>query len=1050
MANIVNERDIALQATVPRLISTSVTISSAGGSGFTKTKNTNTLTPTSMTLNIATTGFTSASKAWYYASSTSIGTFNTVAEATVLGLTSANFLTHLGTGTFVRYKCVASQFGWTTVETYFDVSYTEQVNDLPVLSVTKDNLALPTTSEDICTYTDAYTEIDVSIGGVIVPYAASGNNTYSVAIGTIAGTTTITPSTIVSTRRLTISGMNGTGLTAVASVPITITVIDSRGTTTIFNKSLAISKVTSGSVGNDAVFIDLQSESDVFPAANDGTGYGTIPANTIRIYKGGALQTATSYGCGATAGTQTATSNGLTATVVVGTGAVSFSGTWSADSALFTFNAVYNGITYTTNYTLAKSRVGTDAVYIDLLSEVGVFNAANDGTGYGTIPANTIRIYKGGALQTATSYGCGATAGTQTATSNGLTATVVVGTGAVSFSGTWSADSALFTFNAVYNGITYTRVYSLSKSKVGTAGGAGQVKGVSFLRSVSAPATPTGGSYSDPTATSWSDGIPADNNQPLWMTTRLFTSNGLAPQQSVWTTPSKIGTPSTGAKVQFSPDNINWYDTPSTNDYFMRSGTSTDNGVTWNYSGSVKIKGEVGPASTVAGPEGPTGAQIFTAYGIGANSSTPPHGAFSSPGTTTNGAAPTSYSLTVPTGLTGVQAQFQTTGTQPAGSTTTTWSIPFLSYFKVGSLAAVSANMGTVAIDTTGKIYSGTKSSYASAEAGFFLGYDSGFFLGYDSGYKFKIGTSTINIGWDGSNLTGVGAIFTGGAFQTSSVYPYIRIDGPSNSMYGGSSTSYTFNLNAGAGTFVQNSDLTAAADAEIGGGAGSKGAWNIVNSVGVGVSGYGALYGGYFRNYSSATGVAIFAEGTIKATTFQAKGGTGSYFSDAANYALLSGTLGVVLAKNNVGALVVDDTTIRPHSNNTKSLGTAAYLWTTVYATTGTINTSDRREKQDIKAEALGLSFINDLYPVSYKWKAENLPGIFHGLIAQDVKKVLTSHGVSDFAGWTLAIRDKEDSAQGLRYTEFIGPLIKSVQELSEKVTYLEYKIKELENGQL
>ena len=124
--------------------------------------------------------------------------------------------------------------------------------------------------------------------------------------------------------------------------------------------------------------------------------------------------------------------------------------------------------------------------------------------------------------------------------------------------------------------------------------GQSAVKGLSFLRSIAAPTTPIGGSYSSPTATGWSDGIPVDNNQPLWMVTRLFTNDGLSPQQAVWTAPVKIGTPSTGAKVQFSTDLSSWHDAPAINDLYMRSGTSTDNGATWIYSGSIRIKGETG------------------------------------------------------------------------------------------------------------------------------------------------------------------------------------------------------------------------------------------------------------------------------------------------------------------------------------------------------------------------------------------------------------------------------------------------------------------------
>ena len=155
-----------------------------------------------------------------------------------------------------------------------------------------------------------------------------------------------------------------------------------------------------------------------------------------------------------------------------------------------------------------------------------------------------------------------------------------------------TADVYMRTGTSINNGATWGYAGAV---KIKGELGQGQVKGISFLRAATIPATPVGGTYSSPNATGWSDGIPADNNLPLWQTTRIFTSDSLTPHQSGWTTPAKIGTPSTGAKTQFSVDGFTlWHDVPATDDYYMRSGTSTDNGVTWTYSGSVKIKGEVG------------------------------------------------------------------------------------------------------------------------------------------------------------------------------------------------------------------------------------------------------------------------------------------------------------------------------------------------------------------------------------------------------------------------------------------------------------------------
>jgi hypothetical protein len=119
----------------------------------------------------------------------------------------------------------------------------------------------------------------------------------------------------------------------------------------------------------------------------------------------------------------------------------------------------------------------------------------------------------------------------------------------------------------------------------------------------------------------------------------------------------------------------------------------------------------------------------------------------------------------------------------------------------------------------------------------------------------------------------------------------------------------------------------------------------------------------------------------------------------------------------------------------------------------------SDERLKQDIQNDTLGLSFINDLRTVTYRWKAnneipENFTGyqsenvkdtskVMHGMIAQEVKTALDTAGVSTFAGW-----DADDtSGQQMLSTEmFVYPLIKAVQELSAKLTAAEARITTLE----
>jgi hypothetical protein len=150
------------------------------------------------------------------------------------------------------------------------------------------------------------------------------------------------------------------------------------------------------------------------------------------------------------------------------------------------------------------------------------------------------------------------------------------------------------------------------------------------------------------------------------------------------------------------------------------------------------------------------------------------------------------------------------------------------------------------------------------------------------------------------------------------------------------------------------------------------------------------------------------------------------------------------------------------PATDNAYTLGKSGGRWSQVWAANGTIQTSDQKQKTDISSSDLGLNFIEKLNPVSYKFKVRQnlvtssvigydesgkeitkeekieLPGIrtHYGLIAQEVSSSLNG---KDFAGF---IYDKDTDSYGLRYDEFISPLIKAVQELSARVKELEQKL--------
>ena len=167
------------------------------------------------------------------------------------------------------------------------------------------------------------------------------------------------------------------------------------------------------------------------------------------------------------------------------------------------------------------------------------------------------------------------------------------------------------------------------------------------------------------------------------------------------------------------------------------------------------------------------------------------------------------------------------------------------------------------------------------------------------------------------------------------------------------------------------------------------------------------------------------------------------------------------------------------PAADDIQDLGISDHRWDDVYATNSTIQTSDRTLKENISASTLGLDFIKDLNPVSYKWKdysttetiqreygdilAPNPPlsaetvtehrtfsRTHYGLIAQEVKTALDTANVptSAFAGYIDPSIGGKEGNLGLRYSEFIAPMIKAIQEQQTIIDSLSTRIVALESA--
>ncbi len=135
----------------------------------------------------------------------------------------------------------------------------------------------------------------------------------------------------------------------------------------------------------------------------------------------------------------------------------------------------------------------------------------------------------------------------------------------------------------------------------------------------------------------------------------------------------------------------------------------------------------------------------------------------------------------------------------------------------------------------------------------------------------------------------------------------------------------------------------------------------------------------------------------------------------------------------------------VEPVDDDTFDLGSSAKQWDDVWSTNPSMS-SDATHKTDVADSALGLDFINDLRPVSFKWiSTKGRAGVrtHHGFLAQEVAATLGS-AASDTAIWVNGEYLDEDGAtqqgsQALRYHQFTAPLVKAVQELTARVVALE-----------
>ncbi len=189
--------------------------------------------------------------------------------------------------------------------------------------------------------------------------------------------------------------------------------------------------------------------------------------------------------------------------------------------------------------------------------------------------------------------------------------------------------------------------------------------------------------------------------------------------------------------------------------------------------------------------------------------------------------------------------------------------------------------------------------------------------------------------------------------------------------------------------------------------------------------------------------------------------------------------------------AVIVKRQTFRPVASSYMYLGDSSHMWNQLYATNGSISTSDRNEKENIsyigKDSKYKDTYMSDGQLV--KFMCGILPCIFkringesgrphHGIIAQDFEELMKKIGLHDHAAFIKSPKTeeiettKEDGSKeiktqeipgeyiyGIRYEELISDVIRFsqimydkldnladiIQKQEEKITSLEEKLSQI-----
>jgi hypothetical protein len=410
----------------------------------------------------------------------------------------------------------------------------------------------------------------------------------------------------------------------------------------VYVDEMTIVQVTGGT---NSVSGFLTNQSITLAAATDGTvGSYASATGTFKVYDGITDKT------GASVTYSVASQNNCT--ITINTSGVYSITVMAADTASAVLQAVYNGVTIPLTVTLAKSKTGTAGTPANQYATAYLYQWA------ATVPANP----------TGTSnYNWSTGANTGYVTGDGWSTTVPTNPG--------TANLSLFVAIAqivAASGTTSSSVsYSSATVQAWTKNGATGPQGDSGVQSASTAVY------------QWAASIPAS---PSGTATYTWSNRAVSSFPSGW---------SSSAGVSPTPGMTLW----EAKVYLVDSATATQTSFNWT-SASVSSVGYAGSN----GNTGQQGASYVTAYCASATATTTTTPAQTTGNTslpaTNDGGITGTWSSTVPS-LTSGQYLYQSDGIYDPITNKVTWSIPYWSSLKVGSLNSVSENTGNLTVSGT-------------------------------------------------------------------------------------------------------------------------------------------------------------------------------------------------------------------------------------------------------------------------------------------------------------------------------------------------------------